>query len=98
MAAYHSSRKLRTYQSLYRLNRAFSAVIHHCWLIERAGFVPIGKMRVFAGLVRELQAHISHDVVDRMHRVEDQDMFRHGQTRAHWEHHLNPEREPFNPR
>jgi hypothetical protein len=97
MAAHHSSRKVRTYQSLYRLNRAFATVTRHCWLIERAGLMPIVQMRVFADLARELQAHISHAVVDRMHGIEDEDMFHFGKTRIRWEHHLNPERPPFNP-
>ncbi|HEY6350485.1 MAG TPA: hypothetical protein VI636_13850 [Candidatus Angelobacter sp.] len=57
--------------------------------------MPIGKMRVFQGLIRELQALISHDVVDKMHAIEDEDSFRYGKTRINWEHHLNPDKPAF---
>lgn len=95
MAANHSSRKVRTYKSLYRLNRSFAVISRQCFLLERAGLVPIVQMRVFADLARELQSHISHAVLDKMYAVEDRDMFRFGRTRANWEHHLNPERPAF---
>ena len=38
-------------------------------------------MNVFRGLVLELQSQISHDVVDKMHAVEDDDMYRFGKVR-----------------
>ena len=44
-------------------------------------FLPIFKMNIFRGLVLELQSQISHDVVDKMHTVEDADMYRFGKTR-----------------
>lgn len=97
MARNHLNRKLRTYQSLYEVNRYFRAIARHCWILEHAGFMPIHKMRVFRGLLRELQSQISHDVVDQMHHLEDDDMFRFGKTRINWEHYLNAERPPFNP-
>src|SRR5579872_4487373 len=40
----------------------------------------------------ELQSQISHDLADRMHQVEDDDMFRFGKTRIAWENWLNPEK------
>lgn len=92
MAKHYLRRKLQTYQSLYHLNRAFAAISRHCWLLERAGFLPIVKMRVFRGLVRELQSLISHDITEHMHGIEDRDCFRYGKTRIHWEHNLNPAR------
>ena len=95
MAGYHNTKKLRTYRSLYHGNRCFSEIVHHCWILEQAGFVPIVKMKIFRGLVRELQSQISHDVVDHMHEIEDQDMFEFGKVRIAWEQHLNPERPAF---
>lgn len=95
MARHHLRRKLRTYQSLSSINQHFIAIARHCWQLEQAGFMPIAKMRVFQGLARELQALISHDIVDRMHAVEDEDSFRFGRMRINWEHHLNPERPGF---
>lgn len=95
MAANHSSRKVRTYRSLYRLNRAFAVVTRQCFLLERAGLMPIVQMRVYADLARELQAQISHAVLDKMYGVEEADMFRFGKTRSNWEHELNPARPAF---
>src|SRR5205085_5174051 len=95
LAAHHLRRKLRTYQALCDLNKAFVAVARNCHILENSGFMPIVKMNVFRGLVRELQSQISHDVVDKMHAVEDEDMFRFGQTRIEWEHYLNPDRLAF---
>jgi len=98
MARHHLKRKTRTYRSLHVLNQAFDTVSRQCWLLERLGLMPIVQMRVFNGLVRELQSQISHAVVDKMHGVEDEDMFHFGKTRINWERHLNPERPAFRSR
>ena len=95
MAANHSRRKVRTYESLYRLNRAFAVISRQCWILERAGFLPIVQMRVYGDLARELQAQISHAVLDKMYGVEEADMFRFGKARISWEHYLNPDRPAF---
>lgn len=92
MAAHHLKRKTRTYRSLYVLNRSLDTAARQCWILERAGLMPIVKMRIFHDLVRELQAQISHSVLDRMYGVEDEDAFRFGKTRSNWEHELNPVR------
>lgn len=55
----------------------------------------IYKMNVLRGLARELQSHISHEITDTMHEVEDDEWFRWGKVRIAWEHHLNPERPAF---
>jgi hypothetical protein len=57
--------------------------------------MPIVEMRTFNGLVRELQAQISHAVLDKMYAVEERDMFEYGKIRIAWEHHLNPGRPAF---
>ncbi|HLJ29981.1 MAG TPA: hypothetical protein VKY85_24955 [Candidatus Angelobacter sp.] len=98
MARHHLKRKLRTYQSLASLNHHFAAISHNIQTLEQAGFVPTAKMRVFQGLIRELQSNISHDVCDHMHALEDRDGFEFGKTRIAWEHHLNPERPAFRQR
>lgn len=95
MAAHHLKRKTRTYRSLHTLNDAFDIVSRQCWLLEQLGLMPIVQMRTFNGLVRELQAQISHSVIDKMNEVEEEDMFRFGKTRIRWEHYLNPKRPPF---
>ena len=95
MARGHLRRKLRTYNSLSSVNHHFAAISQQCWILERAGFMPIHKMRVYQGLVRELQSLLSHDVCDHMHAVEDKDSFEFGKVRIAWEHRLNPSRPAF---
>jgi hypothetical protein len=76
MAAIKNSNKTRVYHSLFQINRALNAVVTHCRTLGNTGILPASKMRVLAGLTRELQSQISHDVADRMHDVEDAEMFR----------------------
>src|SRR5205823_1570075 len=95
MARNHLKRKLETYQALACINEHFQAISHHVHDLEHMGFFPGRKMHVFQGLIRELQSQISHDVCDRMHEIEDNDMFEFGKTRIAWENHLNPDRAPF---
>jgi hypothetical protein len=98
MANKHLTKKLDTYHSLFQINRAFRAIQAHCRILEETGFLPAPKMRVFCGLSRELQSLISHDVVDKMHDIEDRDCFEYGKTRIAWEHYLNSERPAFQSR
>ncbi len=95
MARTYLRRKLETYQALAGINQNFHAISHHVHALEGMGFFPGPKMRVFQGLIRELQSSISHDVCDRMHEIEDGDMFEFGKVRIAWEHHLNPDRPAF---
>jgi hypothetical protein len=44
----------------------------------------IYKMNVLRGLARELQSHISHEITDKMHEVEDEEWFRWGQVKIAW--------------
>lgn len=60
---------MRIYRRLYKLNRAFAEISHHCWVLEHAGLVPIVQMRVFGDFARELQSQISHAVIDKMYGV-----------------------------
>jgi hypothetical protein len=96
MAVNHINKKLQTYHSLFQINRAFTAIARHCRILEEAEFLPAAKMRVFRGLIREMQSQLSHDITDKMHEVEGADMFRFGKIRIAWEHYLNPKRPPFN--
>ena len=59
------------------------------------GFCAKVQMRMFNGLFRELQAQISHVVVDRMHGVEDEDSSTSEKTRINREHYLNLTRRDF---
>ena len=95
MARNHLKRKLDTYRALGCINEHFQAISRHVFDVQQTGFFPGYKMPVFQGLIRELQSQISHDVCDRMHEIEDQDMFEFGKVRIEWEHHLNPDRPGF---
>lgn len=95
MARNHLKRKLETYQALACVNEHFQSISHHVHDMEHTGFFPGPKMRVFQGLIRELQSQISHDVCDRLHEMEDRDMFEFGKVRIAWENHLNPDRAPL---
>ena len=95
MARPYLRRKLETYQALACINQHFHAISHHVHDLEGMGFFPGPKMHTFQGLIRELQCMISHDVCDRMHEIEDGDMFEFGKVRIAWEHHLNPDRPAF---
>ena len=93
MAISHNTKKLRTYHSLFQINRAFSAIHNHCHIVGETGLMPVHKMRIFSGLIRELQSEISHDIVDKMHSIEDDDAYRFEKTRIARERYLNPERQ-----
>jgi len=45
-------------------------------------------MRIFRGLTRELQSQSSHGIAEKMHDLEDVDMFRFGKTRIARDHYL----------
>ena len=96
MAVHHLKRKLQTYQSLAALNHHFALIVHHCRIVEQAGFVPVEKMRVHRAFVREVQSLINHDIADSMHTVEDHDAFRFGKSRTEREREyaMEPEMEP----
>jgi hypothetical protein len=55
MARTYLRRKLETYQALAGINQNFHAISHHVHALEGMGFFPGPKMRVFQGLIRELQ-------------------------------------------
>jgi hypothetical protein len=96
MAVTHLRRKLQTYESLYRLNQHFAAIVHHCRIVEECGFVPAEKMRVHRSFVREVQSLINHDLADHMHTVEDRDAFKFGKARIEREREyaMEPEENP----
>ena len=84
--------KLRVYHSLYRINKAFHAVSYHLHELEESGLVSVEKLGLLRHYVLELKAQISHDVVDRMHQIEDDEMCRWEKARIAREKHLDPDR------
>lgn len=92
MARNHSKRKAEAYQALASINQHFEAIAQHVHDLGQTGFFRVRKMNVLAGFVRELQAHISHDVVDQMHTIEDKNMFELEKSRREWEEYLDPDK------
>jgi hypothetical protein len=84
--------KLRVYESLYCINKALHVVLYHIHELEESGLMPIVKMGVLLNYVRELKAEISHDVTDKMHEIEDGEMYRWEKFRIARERHLDPDR------
>ena len=84
--------KLRVYHSLYRINKALHAVTYHIHELQESGLIPVAKMDVLRHYTHELKAQISHDVVDRMHSIEDDEMYRWEKTRIAREKYLAPDR------
>jgi hypothetical protein len=84
--------KLHVYHSLYRINKALHHVAYHIHELQESGLLPVAKMDVLRHYTHELKAEISHDVVDRMHEIEDSEMYRWEKTRIARENLLNPER------
>lgn len=82
------SNKFTAYSSLYHVNRAFRAIVAHCYILEKTNMFRPGQMRVLRGLARELQAQISHDITDLMHSVEDDEMHRWEKVRIAREKYL----------
>ena|ERR1700694_791125 len=73
--------KIRIYRSLYMINTFFEDIAFHCRELERTGIFRPNQMLLHRGMVRETQANISHDIVDRMHEIEDQDWYLFGKAR-----------------
>ncbi len=84
--------KLHVYHSLYRINKALHHVAYHIHELQESGLLPVAKMDVLRHYTHELKAQISHDVVDRMHEIEDEEMYRWEKTRIAREKYLDPDR------
>jgi len=91
----NQSNKFRVYTALYHINRAFNSIVGNCYAIEHTGLFRPGQMHELCGLVRELQAQLSHAVTDHMHIIEDEDWRTYGRVRIARDHRLNPERPPL---
>jgi hypothetical protein len=89
------SNKFRVYALLYQLNLSFTSVIAHLHDLEQTGMFRKFKLRVLRGLTRELQSQISHDISDKMHEVEDGEMYRWEKARIAYERHLDPDKAPL---
>ena len=87
--------KIRVYYSLFEINQAFQTITRQLQNLAETGLVPGMKTGTLSGFTQELQAQISHDVVDRMHEIEDAELFRWGKVRIEREHYLNPDRPAF---
>jgi hypothetical protein len=85
------SNKFTAYASLFHVNRAFNAIVAHCYILEKTNMFRPGQMRILRGLTRELQSQISHDIADLMHHIEDGEMYRWEKVRIARERYLKGE-------
>jgi len=85
MAADDATKKLDIYQILYRINRAFTAIVMHSRALEKTGLVKTKVTRRHQGFAQELQAEINGDLLEALHRTELGDWANFGKVRQQWE-------------
>ena len=85
MAADEVTKKLSIYQILYRINRAFTAIVMHSRALEETGLVKTKVTRRHQGFAQELQAEINGDLLEALHRTELGDWAHFGKVRQQWE-------------
>jgi hypothetical protein len=85
MAADDVTKKLSIYHILYRINRAFTAIVIHSRALEKTGLVKSKVTRRHQGFAQELQAEINGDLLEALHRTELGDWAHFGKVRQQWE-------------
>lgn len=85
MAVDDVTKKLGIYHILYRINRAFTAIVMHSRALEKTGLVENKVTRRHRGFVQELQAEINGDLLEALHRTELGDWAHFGKVRQQWE-------------
>jgi len=85
MADLDVTKKLSIYHTLYRLNRAFAAIVDHCRTLEATKIFPSKSLRNFQGFTQELQAEINEELLETLHQAELDDWSRFGKVREAWE-------------
>ena len=85
MAVDDGTKKLSIYHILYRMNRAFTAIVMHSRALEKTGLVKTKVTRRHQGFAQELQAEINGDLLEALHRTELGDWAHFGKVRQQWE-------------
>jgi hypothetical protein len=88
MAAFDVTKKLRIYHTLYRMNRAFTAIVAQCRALEETGFVKSNAARRYRGFAQELQAEINGELLQTLHTTELHEWRQFGKVRETWEKRL----------
>lgn len=88
MAAFDVTKKLRIYHILYRMNRAFTAIVMHCRALEETGLVKAKARRRYQGFAQELQAEINGELLETLHGNELHEWYLFGKVRQAWEKRL----------
>jgi hypothetical protein len=73
--------KSTNYRTLYRLNRAFDFITEQLVLLDQAGIMKRGMLKVLRGYTQELQADINQELLETMHQNELDDWARYGKIR-----------------
>jgi hypothetical protein len=95
MAAFDVAKKLRIYHILYRMNRAFTAIVAHCRTLEETGLIKANAARRYQGFTQELQAEINGELLQTLHTTELQEWRQFGKVRQEWEKGLRDPHDSF---
>lgn len=77
--------KLRTYQTIYRLNLSFANIVRHCGVLRDSGILSRKYSRLYQSFAQELQAEINAELIESLHQAELDDWSRFGKVRDAWE-------------
>lgn len=88
MAAIDSTDKAGLYETLSRLNTAFSEVIRNLHILQKTGLFRSKVARLFPGFAQELQAEFNEQFLETLHHIELEDWNEYGKARQRWEKHL----------
>ncbi len=81
MAALNAAQKVQIYRILYRMNLSFVRIVGSCGELKGAGVFRSKFTRLHQAFAQELQAEINEEVLDILHGIESDDLYRFGKAR-----------------
>jgi hypothetical protein len=81
MAALDAAQKAQIYRILYRLNFSFVRIVDSCRELHGTGVFRTKFTRLYQAFAQELQAEINEDVLEILHGIESDDLYRFGKVR-----------------
>ena len=79
------SQKLRVYETLHSLNRAFEHALADFRQLEQCPFFRRDFMRHFQTVIEETRCWANFEITDAMHQREQHEWARYGRIRRRWE-------------
>jgi len=77
--------KLRAYETVYRLNRAFELVRLNLDRLEALGLFRRNYLKSFRNMAEELRAETNHELTEKLNEREERDWAHFGQLCNQWE-------------